>query len=201
MRLRFSIRGLLGLIGYFGVACAGLLSASDLWDSILFSATCALLTASVLMVILRWGEKRAFWLGFGLCGWLYLGASLIPAVETRLLTRLGLAYLDAKLTRVVSVDMQFTNVIAAGVAYADLDSDGAVDLFVTNQSLTRPGFVVGGTSRNFIRIGHTLVALALAFVAGELCRRAYAAGQKRAGDFPRGDAGSKEPGPELCKAT
>ena len=40
--------------------------------------------------------RRAFWIGFALFGWSYLGLSLVPSIESRLMTTKALAYLDSK---------------------------------------------------------------------------------------------------------
>ena len=63
-------------------------------------------------------------MGFALFGVAYLTASLIPAIEPRLPTTKGL-------TLVGSTPPATT---ALGVAFADFDSDGQVDLFVANNS-------------------------------------------------------------------
>jgi hypothetical protein len=56
-----------------------------------------ILSTSILLAIHRTGTGRAFWLGFTLFGWTYLGLSLVPSIESRLLTTKALAYLDTKL--------------------------------------------------------------------------------------------------------
>ena len=37
-----------------------------------------------------------FWLGFAVCGWIYMGLSVVPSIESRLVTTKALAYLDSK---------------------------------------------------------------------------------------------------------
>jgi hypothetical protein len=91
MRLiRFTNASLPGLVLFVGIALAALRRADDLWDSALFTLPLGLLPASVLLAIHRAGDRRAFWLDFAVCGWTYIGASLIPPVEARLLTTRGL---------------------------------------------------------------------------------------------------------------
>src|SRR3954469_1750576 len=94
---RFTIASLLGLVCFVAVAFAALRRADGLWDSALFTLTLGILLASVLLAVHRTDRRRAYWLGFALFGWTYLGASLIPPVEARLLTSTGLEYLEARL--------------------------------------------------------------------------------------------------------
>jgi hypothetical protein len=188
-RIRFTIGRLLVLVVGLAVAFAALREATETWDGGVFTATLGLLTASVLLAVHRTGRKRAFWLGFALFGWLYLTASLVPPVESRLVATKGLAYLDSKVPRGTSL----------GVALADLDIDGRVDLLLANASA--PGAVYrnrgngtfqdvtsgagvslflgtrlsllsgsGGTTESFVRIGHSILALVVAVLGGVLSR-------------------------------
>src|SRR4051812_45507302 len=93
---RFSIASLLLVVLFVAVAFAALRRADDLWDSTIFSLPRGLLLAPVPLALPRAGGRRAFWLGFSLCGGVSLGASLIPPIEARLLTTRALAYLDSK---------------------------------------------------------------------------------------------------------
>jgi hypothetical protein len=94
--LRFNIGSLLGVILFLGVGFAALRESNDLWDSGLFTLTVGILPVGVLLAIHRDQAKRAFWVGFALFGWGYLGMSLVPSFESRLLTTKGLAYVDSK---------------------------------------------------------------------------------------------------------
>src|SRR5438552_827548 len=95
-RFRFSIAGLLLVTLFVAVAVAALRAADDAWDHGVFALTLLVLLTAILLTIHRSGRKRAYWLGFALFGWVYLVASLIPPIESRLPTTKGLAYLDSK---------------------------------------------------------------------------------------------------------
>jgi hypothetical protein len=133
----------------------------------------------VLLAVHRTGRRRAFWVGFGLFGWAYLLAGLIPPVGSRLLTIKALAYLDSKVPRATPV----------GLAVADFDSDGDMDLLIANGSApnvatagTSSGDAIilnfgttlkllsgpGGTTENFLRVGHSILTLVVATLGGLL---------------------------------
>jgi hypothetical protein len=91
---RYNIAGMLGAISLVAVSFAALREATDQWDSALFSLTLGLLLVAALLAIHRTGARRAFWMGFALLGWSYLGLALVPSTESRLITTRALAYLD-----------------------------------------------------------------------------------------------------------
>src|SRR5579864_2027208 len=193
---RFSIASLLGAVFFVAIAIAGLRAASDLWDSILFTTTLALLLISTLLAVHRQDRRRAFWVGFALFGSAYLVASLVTPVESRLLTTKALASLDAarqnapKGSRLGFFEYYdgdgLPDVIVSTVSepVALLRNVGnskfqdVTALAATPQSATLRQFLAlgllkassGGTSESFVRIGHTLTALMMAFVGAHLSR-------------------------------
>ena len=155
------------------------------------------------MLVQCFGSGDQF-VGFALFGWAYLILSLIPAVGSRLPTTKALDYLDSKVPGTTPL----------GLAFADFDSDGQVDLLVADSSAPSAVYLnngngtfrlptstnVGsggnptpsvllwsrlmGTGRspeNFVRIGHSIVALLVAYVGGGLSRRFYARGRAQPG--------------------
>ena len=95
-RIRFTIASLLVVVLFLAVGFAALRESSDLWDSGLFSLTLGVPLISVLLAIHSTESRRAFWLGFAVFGWIYLGLTLVPHVESRLITTRALTQLDSK---------------------------------------------------------------------------------------------------------
>ncbi len=191
-KLRFKIANLLAIICILSVGFAALRESSDLWESGVFTLTVGVLLISILLAVHRTAKKRALWLGFALFGSAYVGLSLLPSSQYRLITTKALVFLDSKLPRSMP----------AGLAYFDYDNDGSIDVIVSNHFLTSvngtlddlttvPGAIPAvnpapsfwdrllgilptrssGTTENFVRIGHSLFALAVGWLGGCISRR------------------------------
>jgi hypothetical protein len=181
-KLRFNIANLLAVILVLGVGFAALRESSDLWESGIFTVTLGVLLISILLAVHRYEAKRAFWLGFALFGWIYLGLSLVPSIESRLITTKALAYLDSKVPgrplNMVALQTTVTNsgspsdpvqsaIFAIGTNQLVTTSQGLWILDVTTGKL-RSGW--GGSTENFVRIGHALFALLVGWLGGQLSR-------------------------------
>jgi hypothetical protein len=179
-RPRFTIRSLLLAVLFVGIAAAALRASTDAWDGGLFGMVFLILLTAVLLAFHRADHKRAYWSGFALFGWAYLVASLVPQVESRLPTTKGLAYIDSKIPgRETTLTVALNSIKRinsnAGQAVAFSPDGGtlaisspAIRLWdaTTGKLLAGPG----GTSENFVRIGHSLLALVVAFLGGHLSR-------------------------------
>jgi hypothetical protein len=180
-RLRFSIASLLGVVLFAAVGIGALRESTDAWDSGLLALTLLTLLTTVLLAVYRAESARAFWLGFSFFGWTYVMAGLVPEIESRLPTTKGLAYLDAQARRgndeAAANAMVLQLFLGEGVTQQRtgrlaLDLDGRA-LTATSRGLR---WLLKGTgnSENFIRIGHSIVALVLAFAGGHVSRWIYA---------------------------
>lgn len=69
---QFRFRTLLLAVAFIAVAVTALINATSAWSHDLFCAVVVLLTVAIPVACYRTGEKRAFWAGFALCGWVYL---------------------------------------------------------------------------------------------------------------------------------
>ena len=81
-RFRISIGRLLLVIACCGVGFAALRSPSWIWASTVYSVVVASLAAATLNAVYRLGARRAFWTGFALYGWLYLGLNTYPRSDS-----------------------------------------------------------------------------------------------------------------------
>jgi hypothetical protein len=202
-RVRFHISALLAAVLIVGVAFAALRESNDIWDGVVFTLTAAILLSSVLLTIHRSEKRRAYWFGFALFGLAYMALSLAASTESRLITTKALAFIDSKLPRTVpaglayfdydndgTMDVSVANNSQPNAVYVSngkgtfhdvtttiaLDS-GTNDIILLNNSA---GLTMLGTSRNFIRIGHSLCALIVAMIGGQLSRHLYSKNQPSA---------------------
>jgi hypothetical protein len=166
-RFRFSIAALVGVVLFVGVALAALRAADDSWDCGVFGLALGALTTAVLLTIHRTGRRRAYWLGFTLFGWTYLVASLVPPVEARLPTTKGLTYLDSK----VPGRQKFWPVAFTQCDRLPSSSQGVVRIWDTSTGRLLAGL------EDFVQIGHSLLALVLAFLGGHLSRCLHTGGR------------------------
>jgi hypothetical protein len=188
---RFTIRSLLGVVLFVAIAVAALRASTDAWDGWLFALTSLILLTTVLLAVHRTDRKRAYWLGFTLFGWTYLVSSLVPSIGSRLPTTRGLAFLESMMPgREVTISAVFgytntagTNPVQSYVVTTQANTiipDSPVKLRRVWD--TWSGNVLAGpsgTTENFVRIGHSLLALMLAFIGGHLSRYLYHIGQRR----------------------
>jgi hypothetical protein len=182
-RFRFTIGSLLGVVVFLAVAFAALREATDLWDSGVFSLSLLTMLTAVLLTVYQRERKRAFWLGFALFGWAYMTTSLIAPIESRLPTTKGLAYLDSPLPeRSGTITVSYPGgAIATGSTVRRLAfSTDRLWSTASEKLLSGPN----GSSENFLRIGHSLLALVLAFLGGCLSRSLYSTSQSERAEEP-----------------
>jgi hypothetical protein len=185
-KLRFNIGNLLTIIFVLGVGFAALRESNDLWESGVFTLTIGLVLISILFAVHRTESRRAFWTGFALFGWVYLGLSLIPSIESRLITTKALAYLDSKVPGRY-LEVSIGEDWGSGSAPPNNQAQKVAILGEGNQAISSiPGQVKTwhfparttfggwrGTKVNFIRIGHSLFALLVGWLGGQLSCRLY----------------------------
>ena len=201
-RIRFSIASLLVAVLFVAVGFAALRESNELWDTGLLTLTLTALLVSILLAIHSRQAARAFWLGFALFGGGYLALSLVPSIESRLITTKLLAYIDSKVPRSNPAGFRFPVVLSGRVwdSWSSQQNQNNQSINSTsiafspqgnlvasgNQGVIRVWDVSGGnplgtwsgTGENFVRIGHSLLALIFAFVGGRLSGNLYARGRQ-----------------------
>jgi hypothetical protein len=175
-RFRFSIAGLLVFIVICGIGFAALKESNDPWEHAVFSVTLLALVTAVLLAVHRTEARRAFWLGFVVCGGCYLGFSLIPAIESRLASTLGLSYIHSKLPLQSANTLRLT-VVASGASVLNAQPK-PMTLTVNNDHFRLIQW--GSSTGNFVKIGHSMLALLLGWLGGLLSRRLWRAGRSTA---------------------
>ena len=178
--IRFSIANLLVVVLFVAIGFAALRESSDLWESGVFTLALTALLISILLAVHRTEFRRAFWIGFALFGWIYLGLSLVPSIESRLITTKALAYLDSKVpgrsigvftvqfSAMNSNQVQAVAITQNGKHHAT-SSPGVVGLWDATTGRLLGGWI--GTTENFVRIGHSLFVLLASWLGGHLSRR------------------------------
>jgi hypothetical protein len=168
---------------FVGIAFAALREASPVWDGALLSMATGALLVSILLAIHCSRVKRAFWLGFALFGTAYLGLTIIPSIDSRLITTQALAFLDSRVPgrpEVVVGQTWGTSSNTSPIVFQSIGSGGGfVATGSQGTSLVPPGPVAGsagpwrGTTENFIRIGQSLLVLVVAWIGGLFSRLLY----------------------------
>jgi hypothetical protein len=80
---QFSMRQLLVAVAFAAVACTALVNTNPWWVRGSWLAAVGLSFVAVLQAIFRRGERRAFWLGFAIAGWLCIiaGCEVFPGLR------------------------------------------------------------------------------------------------------------------------
>jgi hypothetical protein len=73
MRLRFSLLGSMLLIFFAGICIAALASPTPTTSALMHTVRLCFLFASILGAVLQRSQDRAFWTGFAVFGWGFLG--------------------------------------------------------------------------------------------------------------------------------
>src|SRR5688572_12185469 len=71
-RWSFGLRQLFLWTAAIAVGLVALRSASTSWVAAMMGLALVLLAASILLIVFRRGQQRAYWIGFATFGWLYI---------------------------------------------------------------------------------------------------------------------------------
>jgi hypothetical protein len=152
---RFSIADLLFAVGLCAVSMACLVYASTPWAAAVLSIALAALVLSLIGIIYRRGERRAFWVGFAICGWAYITLSSGPWFDSSLRYQLATSrLLEWAYPLLIPLARQAENrnyvsrpfvvppaSLEGGLTVGDL-SGMRVDVFVQSASAKSPSLLV-----------------------------------------------------------
>ncbi len=185
-RIRFNIASLLIVVLLVAVGFAALREANESWESGLFSLTLGVLLISILLAVHRKEPLRAYWVGFAVFGWTYLGLSLVPSIDSRLITTKALAQLarhvPGRSLKIGKVRHVGTMSISSGspgnqvssVAFSidgsRITTSGPGIVRLWDATTGKPSGGSTGKTENFLRIGHSLLALMAGWLGGLLSR-------------------------------
>jgi hypothetical protein len=199
MRLpRFSIANALALIAILAVALAALRNPSYLWANITFSLALGALVVAIVNAVYGREAGRAYWLGFSLCGGIYLAVCSMPGLRDsvcpRLATEAILDFLYPHLSPAATTP--------PAVPVVTANSPGVQPVFVSSRTggatfympppppmiprwaaWTQPdrtasvGYMIGTvqlrSSEAFRQIGHSMCALLVAVLGAIFARHRY----------------------------
>jgi hypothetical protein len=183
-RFRFHIGTLVILVLVLAVCFAAFRESTENWDSSIFTLTLGVLLTSILLAVHSSESRRAFSIGFALFGWVYLGLSLVPSIESRLITTKALAYLDSKVpgraSEISEIRILRNLLSSPSNSLQSFDINAVGDLLYASHPIQMRLWNVvksrlfggwSGTTENFVRIGHSLFALVTGWLGGQLSRR------------------------------
>jgi hypothetical protein len=165
MRPQIKLAGMMVLVLAVALGMSAVRSPTSALAAVEFTWTLLLLLGGILGVVYRRGERRPFWVGFVLFGWGYALLAFGPwfhmEVQPHLATTRALAELYPRVhskpipaqARQIIRDMDLYS-----YAYRQYDREVMWDRNLVN----------------FLRIGHSTAAQALALLGGLLARRFYA---------------------------
>jgi len=185
--LRFSIRQLLIGTALLAVAFVALLNASAWWASAMASSALLTFSASIVLAIYRDGQRRAFWIGFSVLGWVYLA---LLAASSALAN-----YVDYPLGRNLLISEQIMgpiyNLAAHGYPFIPPNLDPFAvperDPFTPPPSSTPTRQIIAPLwrqppeLRDFFNVGHALWSIGLAAGGGWFAVWASATRQRARG--------------------
>ncbi|HEV3164638.1 MAG TPA: hypothetical protein VGZ22_11470 [Isosphaeraceae bacterium] len=157
-----SILWMMIVIALVAIGIAALRDPTELGDSLLFTLTAlVLLWASVLAVMGR-RPKRAYLMGFAVFGLGYLLLASATEIQPRLPTTHWLERLLPSILRLPPLYEEFGKLTSFELAY---------DEWLRGARDPRASLFSSSPYQDFLRIGHTLIALVLASLAGFVARQ------------------------------
>ena len=168
------------------VAFAALRYPTPLWANVWYSLTLTALTLAVPAAVYRRGERRAFWVGFAVCGWVYFILALAPWLQGEAGFQLvTTTVLDLMAPRIVQTDYLVRSYIGGfNPQYAPAQPTPwqvwNLPEFPPDNPWHRVGYVTLISPGLYLRIGHAFFCVLIAFVGGGIVRYLAATGPQSA---------------------
>jgi hypothetical protein len=193
---RYSLKQLLLATSIVAVGCVALRNASSAWVAAMFGLTFVVLGGASLCAVFRDGHRRAFWIGFAACGWLYVmvlmyGWSLDPnsvpltanpLASHRLATTKVTTWAHHGLFPVTSqqISAQAMNMPEGGFLAAPSGATvvGTHKAFGARNGPTTIYLRYGPDPSEFANVAHALWTLLIALCGGWFARWIYASGPR-----------------------
>jgi len=164
------------LIVLLGTAFAGLRSPTPLWANGWFSLDVAMLTLAVPAAVYRRDEQRAFWVGFATCGWVYFVLSMAPWFQVeigfQLFTTTLLEFLAPYIVQKESLLRTYLGSFNPPAAPTPPTPWQIWNLpeFPPDNPWRMVGYVRLLSPGLYLRIGHAIFCMLIAFLGGEVVR-------------------------------
>jgi hypothetical protein len=171
-----SVRGLMVTIIMLGTAFAGLRSPTPLWANFWFSLVLSMLTLAVPAAVYRLDERRAFWVGFAVCGWMYFIVSMAPWLQVEIGFQLfTTTTLDLLAPHIVQKEFLLRNYLGSFNPPTDPTPPSPwqtwnLPEFPPDNPWRRLGYVTLTCPGLYLRIGHAVSCMLMAFIGGEITR-------------------------------
>jgi hypothetical protein len=176
-RYSFSIRGLMSIIAIIGLALVSVRTPSRIWANAWFSLALGGVTLAIPAAVASHDERRAFWIGFAVCGGVYFLFSLAPGVDQKTSYQL-LTTTILDLAAPLLIDNAYLlnsyNLAVNPQLPPSMPTPWQVWNLPDFQTVENKHWMIGYVNLHspflFLRIGHAVFCLLLACVGGEIAR-------------------------------
>jgi hypothetical protein len=175
-RFRFSIWSLMAAIVLLAAAFAALRTPTPLWGNFWFSVDLICLVLAILAAVYRRGADRAFWVGFAAFGWVYFVLALAPWFQREMgFQLLTTTLLDMSAPAIVQKEYLLRSYMGAFNPPSDPGSRTPwhawnLPEFPPENPWRMVGYVPLHSPGLYLRIGHAVFCIVVAFLGGEVVR-------------------------------
>jgi hypothetical protein len=174
---RVPILPILTVLVFGTLATVSLLQGRSAWLNFILIATVILLGISMIGALQRQEARKAFWQGFAVFGWGYLAMAFVPwfphQAGLELPTSRMLVVAHAKVTATPVDPRNSFEIMKAGPVAPVAHSEAETASAEGRSQQTASAFFVAGDVRQFVVVGHCLLALLVALIGSGIARLFY----------------------------